>query len=65
MSTEVIFKEYDLVEATVQINNVPVGTNGTIVHLYNTKEIFEVEFFQNNKTLAVETVSKNQIQKRK
>ena len=60
----IIFKELDLVKSVVQIKNVPIGTNGTIVHIHKDNETFEVEFFQNHKTLSVETVSKNQIEKR-
>lgn len=58
------FSELDLVISTAPIKNVPVGTIGTIVHEYGDDETFEVEFFQNHKTIAVETVSKSQIQKR-
>jgi hypothetical protein len=57
------FSELDLVISTAPIKNVPVGTIGTIVHECD-DETFEVEFFQNHKTIAVETVSKSQIQKR-
>lgn len=57
------FSELDLVISTAPIKNVPVGTIGTIVNEYG-DETFEVEFFQNHKTIAVETVSKSQIQKR-
>ena len=59
----ITFKELDLVRSTVQIKNVPIGTNGTIVHLHEGNETFEVEFFQKRKTLSVETVSKNQKKK--
>jgi predicted helicase len=61
---ETTLKELDLVVSTVPINKIPVGTIGTIVHDYGDNETFEVEFFQNHKTIAVETVLKNQIQKR-
>lgn len=57
-------KELDLVVSTIPINKIPIGTIGTIVHDYGDNETFEVEFFQNHKTIAVETVLKNQIQKR-
>ena len=57
-------RDLDLVVSTAPIKNVPVGTIGTVVHDYGNNETFEVEFFQNHKTIAVETVSKNQIQKR-
>jgi predicted helicase len=58
------FSELDFVISTAPIKNVPVGTIGTIVHEYGDDETFEVEFFQSHKTIAVETVSKSQIQKR-
>lgn len=58
------FSELYLVISTAPIKNVPVGTIGTIVNEYGDDETFEVEFFQNHKTIAVETVSKSQIQKR-
>jgi len=57
-------KEFDLIVSIVPIKEILVGTIGTIVHDYGDNETFEVEFFQNHKTIAVETVLKNQIQKR-
>lgn len=57
------FEEHDTVVSTEEIKNIPVGTNGTIVHLYN-DDVFEVEFFDNDhNTISVETVTKKQIKK--
>lgn len=58
------FKEHDRVITTEQINEIiPVGTSGTIVHLYN-DDIFAVEFFDDDhNTISVETVTKKQIEK--
>lgn len=60
-----MFKEYMLVTATEKINElVNKGCLGTIVFKYNC-DIFEVEFFDDNKnTISIETVSKNQIQEK-
>jgi hypothetical protein len=56
------YEEFDLLVSIAPIKNIPIGTDGTIVHKYN-NENFEVEFFKDHKTLSVETVSKNQIKK--
>ncbi len=59
-----VLNELDLVVSTAQIKDVPVGTIGTIVFDYGNNKTFEVEFFKNKETIAVETVSLNQIKKR-
>ena len=56
-------KEHDLVTLKVDLPNIPSGTEGTVVHIYN-NETFVVEFFQKNKTIAVETVDRTQIEPR-
>ena len=56
-------KIYDLVKSIVNLPNIPIGTEGTVVYKYD-NETFEVEFFKNNKTISIEIVSINQIEKR-
>ena len=56
-----IFSDMDTVVSVNPIKNVPIGTIGMIIHDYGDNETFVVEFFKNHKTIAVETVSKNDI----
>ena len=53
-----MLKEYDIVKSAKELNeNVPLGTFGTIVMVYDSK-VVEVEFFDtDNNTLDVLTVS--------
>jgi hypothetical protein len=58
-----LFEEYDIVISVEQIGNIPIGTKGTIVHLYD-DYTFVVEFFdEEHNTISVETVTKKQIKK--
>ncbi|AEI50198.1 helicase A859L [Runella slithyformis DSM 19594] len=52
--------EYDIVVASSKISNVPKGSIGTVVHVYENKDAYEVEFIVNDSSV-VETVSINQI----
>ncbi len=55
--------EYTLVVANTQISKVPKGTIGTVVHIYDNGNAYEVEFILNNSSI-VETVSNNQIEEK-
>jgi len=57
-------REYAIVIANTQLSNVPKGTVGTVVHVYENKGIYEVEFLINNLSV-VETVTSNQIDENK
>ena len=52
--------EYAIVVASSKISNVPKGSIGTVVHVYENKDAYEVEFIVNDSSV-VETVSINQI----
>lgn len=52
--------EYALVVANSKISKVPKGSVGTVVHVYENKDAYEVEFIVNDSSI-VETVSSNQI----
>lgn len=52
--------EYAIVVASSKISNVPKGSIGTVVRVYENKEAYEVEFIVNDSSV-VETVSINQI----
>jgi Domain of unknown function (DUF4926) len=60
-----IFKLYDVVRASVAINEhgVPAGTKGTIVHVHDeSKEDYIVEFVDTSmRTIAVVDVHGNQL----
>jgi len=52
--------EYAIVVASSKISNVPKGSIGTVVHVYENNVAYEVEFMVNDSSV-VETVSINQI----
>ncbi len=54
-------KEYSLVVAKSKISEVPKGTIGTVVHIYDNGNAYEVEFIVNDSSI-VETVLINQIE---
>jgi len=58
-------KEHDIVELLEDVPEIPlfVGDGGTVVHIYNQGEAYEVEFFRDNKTIAVKTMLPHQIKK--
>ena len=63
-STEISeIEEHDLVLATSQIENIPAGTLGTVVHIYEDAKAYEVEFIVNDSSI-VETALGNQIEKK-
>jgi len=55
--------EYALVVASFKISKVPKGSIGTVVHVYENKDAYEVEFILNDSSV-VETVSGNQIEEK-
>jgi hypothetical protein len=52
--------QYTLVVANSKISKVPKGSVGKVVHVYENKDAYEVEFIVNDSSI-VETVSSNQI----
>ena len=55
-------KELDVVRLVQELQGIPVGTEGTIVHKYD-DSMFEVEFFsKDGDTLDVVTTPKNVIE---
>ena len=56
-------QEHNWVLATSQIGDIPVGTPGTVVHIYENKKGYEVEFIVNH-SIIVETALPNQIEKK-
>lgn len=59
------FKELDSVISIVDIENIPKGTKGCIVHDYKNNNNYVVEFFDDDsRTLSVIDVNKNEIEKR-
>ncbi len=51
--------EHDSVKNKVKVKDIPVNTNGCVVHIYpSNHSVVEVEFFDENAvTLGVETVN--------
>lgn len=56
--------EHDIVIAKTDITDIPPGSIGTIVHVYNNGEAFEVEFIKKDGSITVETALSNQLEKR-
>jgi len=61
-----MIQEHDSVINKKAVKNIPINTNGCVVHIYpSNHSIVEVEFFDENKnTLGVETVSVYNLEKR-
>ena len=59
-----IFQEYDIVVAKTKIKDVPKGTSGSVVHIYDNGNAFEVEFVLKDSSI-VATVLNNQIESKK
>lgn len=57
--------EHDIVVSKTKFPNIPVGTSGTVVFVYDDGKTYEVEFTKKGKTIAVETATKDQIEKEK
>ena len=56
-------KEFDLVKAKVDIENIQIGTEGVIVHIYEGHAACEVEFFDDNdNTIDVVTCKFEQLE---
>jgi len=55
--------EYAIVVANTKISKVPKGSIGTVVHVYENKDAYEVEFIVNDSSI-VETVSSKQIEEK-
>lgn len=56
-----VFQEHDIVVAKTKIKNIPKGTAGTVIHIYDNGNAFEVEFIVKDSSV-VERVSNNQIE---
>lgn len=60
-----MFKEYDVILATRPLDNVPVGTIGTVLIVYEGGNAYEVEFMDTEgTTLNVLTVRERDIKLR-
>lgn len=59
--TEAVLEEHDVVVSLVDIGEVPMGSSGTIVHIY--RDDFEVEFVSPDGSSIIETVNRKQIKK--
>jgi len=58
-----MFKEYDVVIAKSNFDNVLKGTSGTILIIYSDQRHYEVEFVDNEgNTLNILTVNENEIE---
>jgi len=57
------FQIPEVVCASTNIEKIPLGTIGTVVHKYNDNKYYEVEFIVNGKSV-VKTVSDQQIEKK-
>ena len=56
-------KEFDLVKAIVDIENIKINTEGVIVYIYDGHDACEVEFFDNkNNTIDVVTCKFEQLE---
>ncbi len=62
LAKESQIKEHEMVVSTAQINNVPKGSIGTVVHVYPTNDAYEVEFIIAGESI-VETALKTQIKR--
>ena len=56
------FKEHDIVRIKVDITDIPLGSIGTIVYVYN-GEAVDVEFLKKDGTNTVETLLLGQLEK--
>lgn len=61
---KVFYSEHDVVKSIVKIKSIPIGSLGTIVFDYGDGKTYEVEFFNGEETIGVETISVNQIEKK-
>ncbi len=56
-------REHDMVASIATIENVPLGTLGSVVHVYPGSTVFEVEFIVDGKS-RVETALRTQLEKK-
>lgn len=61
---EKTIQENDIVVSKVEIAKNPVGSVGTVVHVYKNGEAFEIEFVKKDGSSSVETALLNQIEKK-
>jgi predicted helicase len=61
---EKTIQENDIVVSKVEIAKIPVGSVGTVVHVYKNGEAFEIEFVKKDGSSSVETALLNQIEKK-
>lgn len=57
-----MIEEHDIVISKRYLSNIPLGTFGTVVHVYLDGKAFEVEFLVDGES-KVESVLRNQIEK--
>ena len=58
-----MFKEYSVVLAKKDLENVPKGSRGTVLIIYEEGNAFEVEFVtEQNETIAILTVAGDDIE---
>lgn len=57
-------QENDIVVAKISFENIPVGTFGTVIHVYKNGAAYEIEFIKEDGSSIVETALSNQIEKK-
>lgn len=57
-------QEHDIIATKVAIAKIPIGTVGSVVHVYGNNEAFEIEFIKEDGSSTVETALSNQIEKK-
>lgn len=55
------FKEHDIVVLTMNVDGIPKGTKGTIVFDYGSSGMYEVEFFNDTRTIGTIRVFKGDL----
>lgn len=59
-----MINEYDIVMTIRSVENIPIGSKGTVLIVYSDSEEYEVEFVDGNgDTISVLTVNKSDIKK--
>jgi hypothetical protein len=57
------FKEHDIVRIKADITDIPLGSIGTIVYVYDNGEAVDIEFLKKDGTNTVETLLLGQLEK--
>jgi hypothetical protein len=57
------FNEHDIVRIKTDITDIPLGSIGTIVYVYDNGEAVDVEFLKKDGTNTVETLLLGQLEK--